>query len=323
MKQYYAEAIAGTLQSPQGVVPYWNAQFTNNLVFPITMAFIADNGQLSPGIPINPGATTNIGNIPLPTGTFLTILSAITGAFVGVVVLDSSISSYDFTPDLISAPNDIGPIPQPTTDVIIPPSSQSVIVGAGTLSSGNIITREQSWQRMGDSYTIVPGQTRTVGTSMNSGMSQTSSDQTTVSESVSTSASAGWGPASASISASLSSTSTSMQSYTITEEKTSYESSVLASTADYPIMILRWQICDVITVIAPISIVGQNFFFPAVSSVVSLLQPAIAQEYNMDKLPAARPLKPLSKEVKEWWYNNLREVRLKNNQSDAPVGNKL
>lgn len=316
MKQYYAEAIAGTLQSPSGSVPGWGASFQNNLVFPITIAIVSDTGQLLPSGTINPGTNGNLGNLPFPAGTFVIVSSAITGAFAGVIVLDPSTGAYNIAPDIISSPNDIGPIPQPTTDIIVPPNSQSVIVGAGTASSGNVITREQSWQRIGDSYTIIPGQTRTVGTSINSGMSQTSSDQTTVSQSVSTSASAGWGPVSASISASLSSSSTSMQSYTITEERTSYESSVLTSTTDYSVMILRWQICDVITVINPISVLGVTFF-PPVSSVVSFLQPAIAQEYNMGKLPPARSLKPLSKEAKEWWYNNLREIRLKNIKSDA------
>ncbi|HEX8396556.1 MAG TPA: hypothetical protein VF644_03975 [Pyrinomonadaceae bacterium] len=224
----------------------------------------------------------------------------------------------NITADLISDQNDIGPIPQPTKDIIIPPNSPSVVVGQGKASNGNPITREQSWQRMPESYTIATGQTRTVGSSTTSGMTQTTSDQITVSSSISSSASAGWGPISASVSASLSQSSTSMHSLTVSEQNTNYESSTLtrSETETTALMILRWQICDTINIL---DASGTTPTYAPIASIVSLLLPSVVQEYNPSDLPPTKQLKPMSEETKKWWLEQMDGNRAIGEKSKSPA----
>ena len=323
MKPNYAEALAGTLVSPSGTVPGWYWTLKNLLTFPISVSIVTNTRQLVPQIWVLAEAQyieLPPDNNPHPPGTFVVISSQATGAFVCVITMDPANSGASFiSADLLSDQNDIGPIPQPSTDILIPPDSPSVVVAQGQLPNKNLITREQCWRRMPDSHTIAPGETRTVGSSISSGMTQTTSDQSTVSSSVSTSVSAGWGPVSASVSASLSQSSTSMHSLTVSEQSTSYESSVLTSTKPNPVMMLRWQICDTINILDGS---GAAPTYAPIASIVSLLQPSYLQDYDLTNLPPAKQKPPMSEESKQWWLKQMDANRAIGQKSKSPAKKK-
>ena len=153
--------------------------------------------------------------------------------------------------DLV-APNDIGPPPVPTDDVLIPQDGPRIVVGlaartpdqAGTWDN---LIHEQYWKRSASSYSLAPGASRVITVSHASGRVDTSSSVENVSESLGTSVSAGWGPISASISANLSKSETTSRSVTLTEnsENTSQESFDNETGADETI--LYWLLMDVYT----------------------------------------------------------------------------
>ena len=136
------------------------------------------------------GSNVNVGDFflfSLPTS----------GAFISVIELTSA-TGYHLDNTMLIDPNDIGPIPQPNQTVMVPPNSPRVLVACGTLpptgpgetisSTSNYVTREQYWALQGDSYSIVPGETRTISFTVTSGKQETSSEQATVAASVGTSA---------------------------------------------------------------------------------------------------------------------------------------
>ncbi|MFD0149296.1 hypothetical protein ACWGQ4_23045 [Streptomyces sp. NPDC055721] len=170
------------------------------------------------------------------------------GAFVSVIEATTADRFVSLSGSDLLDPNDIGGIPEPSDSMIIPPDGPAVLVGMGELPNGNIVTREQFWQRLPDSYSLAPGETRQVNFSITTGMQQSSSDTKTATESVSASASAGWGPFSASVSASLSKSSTSTHQVTVSTQQTSLVSTSYSNDGKSPVMLLNWQLADVITV---------------------------------------------------------------------------
>ncbi|UWE12766.1 hypothetical protein [Actinacidiphila bryophytorum] len=145
-------------------------------------------------------------------------------------------------------PNDIGEVPMPRPTMVIPPDGPRILVGTGRLPNGNTVSREQFWQRQPESYSIAPGQTKTVTYTATSGRQESSSDEKTVNESVSATAGVGWGPFSASVSAALSTSSTTSQQVTVTTQATSFVSNEYENKNSYPQMLLFWQLVDVVTV---------------------------------------------------------------------------
>ncbi|MFE5710194.1 hypothetical protein ACFQ7J_05095 [Streptomyces sp. NPDC056501] len=170
------------------------------------------------------------------------------GAFVSVIEATTADRFVSLSGSDLLDPNDIGGIPEPSNSMIIPADGPAVLVGMGELPNGNIVTREQFWQRLPDSYSLAPGETRLVNFTISTGMQQSSSDTKTATESVSASASAGWGPFSASVSASLSKSSTSTHQVTVSTQQTSLVSTSYSNDGKAPVMFLNWQLADVITV---------------------------------------------------------------------------
>jgi hypothetical protein len=278
MKPFYEEALAGTLKSDPPGDKEWTLSLFSLLDI-ATKAYYADeNGDLLPlGFTfIGPKSKLVAPTKMSKTRSYLVIKHTIGGAFVCVIPITVQSESYTFDSAMLSKPNDIGPLPIPTQDLLIPRDSQPVVVGCG-VAMERVIVREQSWQKMGDSYTLAPHETRTVGSTSSSGMTETSSSEETTSLSLSMDVSVGWGPISSSISSALNSTSTTLQSYTINKQETSYESSVITNAEAYPVMNLRWQMSDVITIL-------DVFATKPLASVVSRVPPSIVKSYNMTTL---------------------------------------
>ncbi|RBL89903.1 hypothetical protein [Chitinophaga flava] len=301
MKPYYAEAIAGTLKSkPMGSTTL-EVKIQNFLKVHVIFFYVSDTGLLLdvPSNKIVPSGT-GIFRAPFVTGSYLVVKSLSTGGFIGVFALDTAIKEYYIMPAMLSNPQDIGQIPEPTTECIVPKDSQPVVVGYGVWGNRSFI-REQSWQKMADSYTLAPRETRTVGSTFTSGMTQTSSTEESVSKALSIDTSLGWGPISSNISMSLNTTSTSMQSYTINQEETSYESSEVTNTNDFPVMNVRWQLCDTVTIFDLVKSAE------AAASVISRVPPSIVKSYNLQKLVKAEEPPALSTETLKWWMSQQKE----------------
>jgi hypothetical protein len=110
------------------------------------------------------------------------------------------------------------------------------------------VTREQFWHCTGESYSLAPGESRTVSYTATHGMQESSSDSETTNASVGVSASAGWGPFSASVSASLSESSTTSQQLTVSTQTTSFVSSSYVNLGEHSELNLFWQLTDIATV---------------------------------------------------------------------------
>jgi hypothetical protein len=275
MNDTYQKAINGTLKSSTGPGSGQGLTFYNMTAMPLAMYLISADGshlgwstQTQSFQPGEPGyiiaGTTNAGqqggsSMPQanPTlGWYWLFTNALTGAFAAVFPTPPSGGDiYITTWDLLE-PNDIGTIPTPdrAAGVLIPTDSPRIVVGCGLSSQGgispNVVVREQFWQRLPDSYSIAPGETKQCSYTVTCGKQETTSELSTLESSVSASASGGWGPVSASVSASLSTSSTNFQQVTVTEQTTSYvaETYSLEQDAKSPEMMLCWQLADTVTI---------------------------------------------------------------------------
>ncbi|MEV0122227.1 hypothetical protein AB0I16_11890 [Streptomyces sp. NPDC050703] len=227
-----------------------------------------------PGTGLDPGG----GQMMVTTwpGQYWLARVSLSGAFVAVVEMtDRARQLTTLSGAHLLDPNDIGDVPMPGGAVVIPPDGPRVLVGAGRLPNLNTVTREQFWQRQPESYSLAPGQTKTVNYTASSGMQDSSSTSDTVAKSVGASLSAGWGPVSASVSASLSTTSTTSQQVTTTTQTTSFVSNEYKNLTDDPEMMLFWQLVDVVTVFDPKG--------TSLSSIVSGTQPVVVSgPWNID-----------------------------------------
>ncbi|WP_043710610.1 hypothetical protein [Corallococcus macrosporus] len=273
MNPIYQQALAGTLSSaPTGGMR--SVRFWNNLPVDAQLFYLTEDGARCAMGVVPAGYAANFW---VANGDYVSWSCLHTGSFIGVCDITSSIASVFFGPNFMVAPNDIGLPPQPTSAVIIPPDSPRVLVAAGLLKNRNRTIREQYWRRLPESYTIAPGETQTVSSTSTSNMQQTSSTTDTVSASLGASASAGWGPMSVGISASLSASSTSFQEVSLSTEYTAYVSDTLTATADHTQMFLKWQMMDMVSVLAPNGEV--------LSSIVNGLSPVVLQgPYNLTDL---------------------------------------
>ncbi|MFE2144841.1 hypothetical protein ACFXA3_24400 [Streptomyces sp. NPDC059456] len=275
MNDDYRKAINGTLTSSTGSGSGFGLTFHNMTAIPLNMYLIAGDGShwgwsakrqtFLPGEPgyLIPGATkagyqggSSMAQGNPTLGWYWLFTNALTGAFAAVFGTPSVAGDICITTWDLLEPNDIGTIPVPDVDagILIPTDSPRVVVGCGLMSvnsgSSNVVVREQFWQRLPDSYSIAPGETKQSSYTVTSGKQETTSELSTLETSVNASASAGWGPVSASVSASLSTSSTNFQQVTVTEETTSYvaETYSLDPTAESPEMMLYWQLADSVTI---------------------------------------------------------------------------
>ncbi|WP_158754887.1 hypothetical protein [Streptomyces sp. NRRL F-2580] len=294
LNETYRKALAGTLRSTsrgnEGILV-----ITNDTSVHLDVFWVDEQGDHSgfnkrtkfweagyPGTRLAPGGGQLVVS-SWPGNYWLARVSS-SGAFAAVIEMAdrnrqlSTISGGD-----LLDPNDIGGIPMPNPSIVVPPDGPRVLVGTGMLPIGNTVTREQFWQRQPESYSIAPGQKKTVSYTVISGMQDSSSDESSVTKSVSASASAGWGPISASVSAALSSSSTTTQQLTVSTQTTSFVSNEYDNEGnDHPEMVLVWQLVDVVTIFTPKGAV--------LSSIVSGTQPALVSgPFNVDDLPEPEP----------------------------------
>lgn len=198
----------------------------------------------------NPGSG-EVKGVTLPC--VLIVTTATTGSLVTVLEVAETVPIH-ITYDHLTRPNALGSPPEPEYDrpdpIFVPQNTARVVVGIGFVLPFHPIIREQYWQRLGDSFTLAPGEEITLTTTHSAGITSTSSTSETIAKTLGMDASAGWGPISLGINASLSSTSTNTQQVTIADEITTHESRTMRSTSDQPVVYFRWQVVDVISIIA-------------------------------------------------------------------------
>ena len=245
MNPLYQKALNGTLASTSSGDPF-DLTATNSTEVAVSLFGVNADASIYYYATLQPGESLTIQYFYV--GQYDIIKTAATGAFM-MVITDADCQSsgvMNIDCSMLTDPNDIGALPSPNSDVVIPVNSPSVLIGCGTLPSGNTVTREQYWRLLPASFSLAKGEKRTVSFTETAGLQQTSSSQESVSKSVSASASAGWGPVSASVSASLSATSTRMQQVSISTETTRYSSEEYDNTngANSEVFFV-WQLTDV------------------------------------------------------------------------------
>jgi hypothetical protein len=281
VQQSYLNALLGTLASPSNPTgQQYQISFRNKLPISIQISWLDNNGLRQPIEVIPPNGLSQ--PTPAYVQDWFLATSATSGSFIGAVCFtDQSRLTLTFDSHSLLSPNDIGPIPAPNSDQVIPGDSPQVLVGCGLVAGAgpNCVVREQAWQRSPESYCLAPGETKTVSVTVMDGRQETTTDSATVSSSLSTSASAGWGPISTSISASLSSSSTHSQQVTIQTQTVRYVSETLSNNTQNIAMYFRWCLIDVVTVVDPN---GK----PLASVVVNQAPTIITGPFNPSSLPA-------------------------------------
>lgn len=238
-------ALQGELASPFGQPTISTVNLINPLPLSVNLSWFDADSNLIYFTTVPAGATLTYNNLISSQTWFMPTLAA-TGSFIGVFQTATGVSSY--TVSLDASPNDIGPLPEPTTDIIIPPDGPRVLIAIGTAANGNVVVREQYWERMSQSYSLAAGETRTYSTTTTEGSQSTTSEQATVAESLGLSATAGWGPISASVSSSISRSTTAFQSYTVSDRVSSYVSDTVTNPGTSASTFFVWQLTDVVTV---------------------------------------------------------------------------
>lgn len=280
MNDLYARALTGQLYATETDTTV-TIQVYNKLPVRIAVYNTTATGIRALLGHIEPGSNASVGGTD---GDYLVMSSALSGSFISAYALTTSETSYTVDNSVLTEPNDIGSIPQPTSDILVPVNSPLVMVAISTVtpanaSSDNYITREQYWNLQGDSYSLSVGESRTVSYTIVSGRQTTSSTEDTVGASVGVDAHAGWGPISAGISASLNAESTTFQQVSVNEQTTSYVSDTVTNSGTDDMVVLRWQMTDVITVFSP--------SYQPLASIVSGLNPIIVKSYNISSLLSA------------------------------------
>lgn len=276
MKELYAKALNGQLYATETDTAV-AIQVYNNLPVKIAIYNSTNTGMRQLLGHIEPASNAAVTGTD---GDYLVIASAMSGSFISAYALTTSETSYTVDNSVLTAPNDIGSIPEPTSNILVPVNSPLVMVAISTISpdgsTTNYITREQFWNLQGDSYSLAVGESRTVSYTIVAGRQTTSSTQDTVGASIGVDAHAGWGPISAGISASLNAESTTFQQVTVNEQTTSYMSDTVTNSGDDDLVVLRWQMTDVITIFSP--------SYQPLASIVSGLNPIIVKSYNISDL---------------------------------------
>ena len=192
MDPLYVAALSGTLKSnPNPGRLYPSLKISSTLTFSVyvytlsttgaRVGWVGNNYAKGGNIPYlldtpqNAFGTSNV----LAEGDIILVVSAHSGGFVSVIELaDSSQKELVITSNYLSDPNDIGPVPVPTKQVLIPSDSPRVVVGSGQVPTANnvpqnSIVREQYWKLLPDSYSLAPGATKQVSFTLTTGMEST------------------------------------------------------------------------------------------------------------------------------------------------------
>lgn len=317
------QALQGTLTSPD-----YNPNnskpwvVTNRLEIPIHAWMVSKDGILfDTGFVVAPNSLNWLPNSLYPDLTYYIWKEEMTGAFAFVTKTDYATDppapsgypnsyAYEFTPDMLQQPGDIGPLPGTSAfplpaGMLIPQDSPRVVVGCGQSVNGYLV-RYQYWHSTDDSYSLPPGDKRTISLTTVTGMTDTTTDQTTVSSSVSTSASAGWGPVSASVSASLSTSSSTMHSFTITEQTTRFESIELNNFTTGIVTFMTWQLIDEVDIFANTS---TTIYAPTASIICARLPKIYTQLQTPEFTPEkARNPSREERQITSAWRESARPV---------------
>jgi hypothetical protein len=198
-----------------------------------------DGGSIAPGSTVQFTADAN---------SLVVLTSAYGGGFVTLLNIEPGRYAYSANTSTLTKPNDIGPIPQPSQAIPIPQNSPNIVVACGAAANGNIVIREQYWNLIGDSFTMLPGEMHQVSYTVVTGRQSTSSSETTVGASLGLSGNIGWGPISAGLSVAVNANASFFQQVAISEQSTTFISSTVTNTSEKPMLVLRWQIMDVLSV---------------------------------------------------------------------------
>ena len=244
MNELTTLALAGHLVSPaEGGL--FTCTITNQLDVPLDGYVVQQNARQVYRRTIPAGGSVSANP---QDGAHWVFRSAPTGSFACVITFASGTTSYVIDDASLTAPNDIGPLPRPNSQMVVPCASQSVMVGCGRLPTENHCCREQFWSLIGKSYCLAVGESSVVNSTLTTGVQSTSSSEQTVSASVTGSAQAGWGPTSASISASLQGSNTVNQQLSVSAQTTRYISDKLENKGSSTAMVLMWQLRDIVYV---------------------------------------------------------------------------
>lgn len=255
MTDLYARALNGTLRSPDsGAAAVFSIQ--NGLQCHLNIYLVGKDGQRAFVAP----ALVDGGAVPIKgacVGQYYVLTSYISDAFATVVQVTAPKQALTIDPSMLLAPGDIGPLPAPTDQIIVPQDSPRVLVGAARVSRavggkdpiGTCLTREQYWKRSMDSYVLAPGQTLSINYTTTTGIQDSTSKQDTIAKSLGLSAGIGWGAISAGISGSLSSTSTVLQQITLNTQNTRFDSMTVNNPTADSQMFVRWQLVDIVQVL--------------------------------------------------------------------------
>lgn len=317
MDDWTRAALGGYLSSPAwGQDGGKHLYLANNLPVPLYVYGIDESGRQNICLSLNgdgtpilfaSGATTEF---IIYYESYFVIRTAFSGAFVALMYINPNNVPGTIIVDstCLLPPNQIGHFPEACEEMPLPPDQPRVLVGVGQTATDppSVILREQFWQRGGDSYVLAAGSTRTVSTTLQSGMQDTSSHQDMVAQSLGLSSSFGWGPISASLSANLSASSSSFQQITVSSQATQFESLTLTNTGTTSLMFLRWQLMDVVTVFQtvdpstapaaetpsfPPPANGPGGMTPVTCVALAQSPGLISRPYDMATLPA-RPANP-------------------------------
>jgi len=215
-----------------------------------------------------PGPQKDTGGVtvsPPPFDVFkgdkVVLRHSVTGSLIGVTSIqeilfpaDKRRTGFIFEPSMLHDPNSIGMPPVPQGDVLLPPSSARIAVGFGSMEVAAAkakewgqrlyIVHEQYWRRGKDSYSLAPGQTKTVTAEQTSGVTLSTESEETLNLIVGASVSGSYGPFSASLSASLTYSAMHRSQETLSMEMSTVTESEVTNRQSYDVTVFSWELVD-------------------------------------------------------------------------------
>jgi hypothetical protein len=153
------------------------------------------------------------------------------------------------------------------------------------------VLHEQCWRPSTTSFSLATGEHRTIILTQETGVSDTSTDETTLSAALGLAVSGGWGPVSASLSASFSVSQTTSHSRTITARNVSTTEVKVKNDTPHAQTVVYWELVDIYTLVEHIPFPGQvfmNTIHPVIRGTVECVAaPTVARRYtDTTALPA-------------------------------------
>ena len=198
----------------------------------------------------------------LQTGDVFELRHSLTGGLVGRCPLDQGILAdgsllpgFIFEPSMLADLNCIGQPPEPTAQILLPPNTERIVVGMGSMNVAGAavplfgptlnVVHEQYWRRGKDSYSLSAGQTKTVTIEQVTGMTLSTETEENLNAIVGVTMSGSMGPFSASLSASVTYSSTSRARDTLSVAQTTVTEGVVTNPTSAPMTVFSWELVDV------------------------------------------------------------------------------